>query len=52
MYSTRNADVELRCICCGEGFVYTAGEQELHAVRGVRRVPRECPSCRRLLGRT
>ncbi len=51
MSSTRHSDVELRCTCCGDRFVYSAGEQELHAVRGVAREPRECPTCRRLLGR-
>src|SRR5438309_465920 len=43
-------DLELRCTCCGDRFVYSAGEQELHAVRGVAREPRQCPTCRRLLG--
>jgi hypothetical protein len=47
----RHEDLELNCRHCGERFVYTAGEQELHAVRGVSHQPRECPSCRRLLGR-
>lgn len=50
MSVTRHSDVELRCACCGDAFVYSAGEQELHAVRGVARQPRECPSCRKLLG--
>ncbi|MBV9169623.1 MAG: zinc-ribbon domain containing protein [Chloroflexi bacterium] len=43
-------DVHLRCACCGESFVYSAGEQELHALRGVVREPRACPGCRRRLG--
>lgn len=51
MASTRISDLELDCTCCGEQFVYTAGEQELYAVRGVAQTPRECPNCRRLLGR-
>jgi hypothetical protein len=51
MSSTRHADIHLRCNCCGDSFVYSAGEQELHAIRGVSRQPRECPQCRRLLGR-
>jgi hypothetical protein len=49
--STRHADVELSCTCCGDSFVYSAGEQELHAVRGVAHEPRQCPNCRKLLGR-
>jgi hypothetical protein len=50
MPSTRHSDVELCCTCCGDSFVYSAGEQELHAVRGVAREPHQCPSCRKLLG--
>jgi hypothetical protein len=51
MALTQHSDLELCCACCGERFVYSAGEQELHALRGVVRVPRECPACRKLLGR-
>ena len=51
MSSNRHSDVELHCNCCGDRFVYSAGEQELHAVRGVSRQPSECPNCRKLLGR-
>jgi hypothetical protein len=50
MSSIRHTDVHLQCHCCGENFVYSAGEQELHAVRGVERAPSACPPCRRLLG--
>ena len=51
MFPERHTDVELHCTCCGDRFVYSAGEQELHALRGVAGGPRECPTCRRLLGR-
>jgi hypothetical protein len=51
MVMIRRADVELRCRSCGESFVYSAGEQELHEVRGVHREPSACPGCRKLLGR-
>jgi hypothetical protein len=51
MPSTRRSDLELRCAQCDDRFVYSAGEQELHAVRGVACEPRECPTCRKLLGR-
>jgi hypothetical protein len=50
MSCTHPSDVELHCTCCGETFVYSAGEQELHAVRGVVREPRTCPTCRRRFG--
>ena len=52
MRSSQHTDIELHCSCCGVSFVYSAGEQELHAVRGVANVPRQCPHCRRLLGRS
>jgi hypothetical protein len=51
MSSTRHRDFHLSCTCCGDTFVYSAGEQELHAVRGVATAPRQCPRCRKLLGR-
>jgi hypothetical protein len=51
MSAIRPTDVELRCACCGDSFVYSAGEQELRAVRGVAHEPRACPACRKLLGR-
>jgi hypothetical protein len=35
MSSTRHSDLQLCCTCCGDNFVYSAGEQELHAVRGI-----------------
>ncbi len=50
MRSNRHADLLLRCARCGETFVYSAGEQELCAVRGVGQEPKLCPSCRGLLG--
>ena len=51
MVPTQHSDVLLSCACCGERFVYSAGEQELAAVRGLDRRPHECPTCRKLLGR-
>jgi hypothetical protein len=50
MSPIRHADRVLHCHCCGQRFVYSAGEQELHAVRGVAREPRVCPACRKLVG--
>ena len=50
MSPERHSDIELCCACCGDRFVYTAGEQELYAIRGVARIPRVCPTCRKLLG--
>jgi hypothetical protein len=41
------ADVNLRCASCGDGFVFTAGEQELYRLRGLAEQPSHCPTCAR-----
>ena len=41
------ADVNLRCASCGDGFVFTAGEQELYRLRGLADQPNHCPLCAR-----
>ena len=43
-------DLNLRCTSCGDGFVLSAGEQELFRLRGISRQPQQCPTCAR--GRT
>jgi CxxC-x17-CxxC domain-containing protein len=40
------ADQSLTCRDCGEGFVFTAGEQEFHAQKGFTNPPSRCPDCR------
>jgi hypothetical protein len=40
-------DIDLRCAACGDGFVFTAGEQELFRLRGINAQPEHCPSCAR-----
>jgi len=37
----------LHCAMCGEGFVFSAGEQELYRLRGIRSEPVHCPNCAR-----
>ena len=39
-------DRELACRDCGGGFVFTAGEQEFYATKGLQHDPVRCPSCR------
>jgi hypothetical protein len=40
-------DVALSCAACGDDFVFTAGEQELQALRGLADLtPRHCSRCR------
>jgi len=39
-------DRELACRDCGGGFVFTAGEQEFYATKGLEHDPVRCPSCR------
>jgi hypothetical protein len=41
------SDKDLRCTTCGDGFVFSAGEQELFRLRGVPSQPEQCPSCAR-----
>ena len=48
------ADKNLRCAACGDGFIFSAGEQELFRLRGIAAQPEHCPSCARgrvLVGR-
>ena len=44
------ADKDLRCATCGDGFVFSAGEQELFRLRGISQQPEHCPSCTRSRG--
>ncbi len=39
-------DRELTCRDCGGSFVFTAGEQEFYASKGLQNDPVRCPSCR------
>lgn len=40
------ADKTLPCRDCGQEFVFTAGEQEFYASRGLVNEPGRCPACR------
>lgn len=40
------SDRELTCRDCGATFVFTAGEQEFYATKGLQHDPVRCPSCR------
>ena len=39
-------DKNLTCRDCGRDFVFTAGEQEFHAMKGFTNSPVRCPECR------
>ena len=39
-------DKEIACKDCGNGFVFTAGEQEFYAAKGLQNEPARCPRCR------
>jgi CxxC-x17-CxxC domain-containing protein len=39
-------DKMIRCVSCGEDFVFTAGEQEFYKSRGLTHEPTRCKSCR------
>jgi ribosomal protein S27E len=47
MTEHETADKVLRCLLCGDGFVFSAGEQELFRLRGITSEPVHCPSCAR-----
>ncbi|MCA1644551.1 MAG: zinc-ribbon domain-containing protein [Chloroflexi bacterium] len=40
-------DKDLRCAASGDGFVLSAGEQELFRLRGITSQPERCPNCAR-----
>ncbi len=40
-------DRTLTCVDCNQDFIWTAGEQEFYAQRGLTNEPRRCPDCRR-----
>lgn len=39
-------DKALQCRDCGQEFIWTAGEQEFYASKGLENIPSRCPSCR------
>ena len=47
MINRELADKDLRCATCGDGFVFSAGEQELYRLRGITTQPESCPNCKR-----
>jgi CxxC-x17-CxxC domain-containing protein len=40
-------DQTLSCEDCGKEFVFSAGEQEFYAEKGLVNVPKRCPDCRK-----
>jgi len=45
------SDKTLKCRECGLDFVFTAGEQEFYASKGLQNEPQRCPSCRAIARR-
>ena len=41
-----STDLTLQCRDCGQAFVFTMGEQEFYASRGLTNQPSRCPDCR------
>ena len=39
-------DKQLTCRDCGNHFIFTAGEQEFYATKGLQNEPVRCPPCR------
>lgn len=44
--SSLATDQTLQCRDCGREFIFTAGEQEFYASRGLMHAPTRCPECR------
>ena len=40
-------DETLKCEDCGQEFVFTVGEQEFYAEKGLVNKPKRCPECRK-----
>ncbi len=40
-------DKTIACVDCNQDFIFSAGEQEFYAQRGLTNEPRRCPDCRR-----
>lgn len=40
-------DQNLNCADCGGTFVFTVGEQEFYAEKGLNHAPKRCPDCRK-----
>ena len=40
-------DKSLKCVECGAEFVFTEGEQEFYAEKGLTNKPKRCPNCRK-----
>ena len=45
-YPLAFADKQIACRDCGTNFVFTAGEQEFYANKGLMNEPTRCQSCR------
>ncbi len=39
-------DKALKCVDCGEEFIFTAGEQSFYAEKGFRNEPKRCRDCK------
>ena len=39
-------DKTLKCVDCGEDFIFTAGEQEFYQEKGFQNEPKRCKTCR------
>lgn len=40
------ADKTLTCVECGSNFIFTIGEQQFYASKGLLNEPKRCPACR------
>ena len=45
---TNGEDRSIKCVDCGEQFLFTAGEQAFYATKGLTNAPTRCRACREL----
>jgi len=45
---TNGEDQSINCVDCGQQFLFTAGEQEFYATKGLTNAPTRCKACREL----
>jgi CxxC-x17-CxxC domain-containing protein len=43
---TNGEDQSINCVDCGQQFLFTAGEQEFYATKGLTNAPTRCKACR------
>ncbi len=43
----KKEDIKIKCVDCGEEFIFTVGEQEFFDSKGFTNLPKRCAKCRK-----